>query len=76
MSPTPPSQLAQHANAGYEIPARLRTLHNLVFQYVSIGRYEAAELLNDALRIQEKTLGENHPAVSINDRFTVLAHNT
>ena len=137
MSPTPPSQLAQHANAGYEIPARLRTLHNLVIQYVSIGRYEvafllckqaledlektsghdhpdvattlnfilslsvvlkslqlnypflqcivffllfryqnkykeAAELLNDALRIQEKTLGENHPAVRIIDRFTVL----
>ena len=30
MSLTPPSQLAQQANAGYEIPARLRTLHNLV----------------------------------------------
>ena len=37
---------------------------------------EAANLLNDALSIREKTLGENHPAVSIIDRFSVLAHNT
>ena len=27
------------ANAGYEIPARLRTLHNLVIQYASQGRW-------------------------------------
>ena len=47
----------------------------LLFRYQNKYK-EAAELLNDALRIQEKTLGENHPAVSINDRFTVLAHNT
>ena len=32
----------QQANAGYEIPARLRTLHNLVIQYASQGRYEVA----------------------------------
>ena len=25
--------------SGYEIPARLRTLHNLVIQYASQGRY-------------------------------------
>lgn len=25
---------------GYEIPARLKTLHNLVIQYASQGRYE------------------------------------
>ena len=31
-SPTPPTQYASQANAGYEIPARLRTLHNLVIQ--------------------------------------------
>ena len=31
-SPTPTSQYVQQANAGYEIPARLRTLHNLVIQ--------------------------------------------
>ena len=43
-SPTPgsQSQYAQQANAGYEIPARLRTLHNLVIQYASQGRYEVA----------------------------------
>lgn len=38
MSPTPPSQYANQASAGYEIPARLRTLHNLVIQYASQGR--------------------------------------
>jgi hypothetical protein len=41
VSPTPSqsSQFAQNAaNAGYEIPARLRTLHNLVIQYASQGR--------------------------------------
>lgn len=42
VSPTPSqtsSQFASHAaNAGYEIPARLRTLHNLVIQYASQGR--------------------------------------
>ena len=38
--PTPPGQMAAAANAGYEIPARLRTLHNLVIQYASQGRYE------------------------------------
>jgi kinesin light chain len=43
VSPTPSqtSQYAQQAaNAGYEIPARLRTLHNLVIQYASQGRYD------------------------------------
>ena len=38
-SPTPPSQYASQANAGYEIPARLRTLHNLVIQYASQGDF-------------------------------------
>lgn len=41
VSPTPSqtSQYVNHAaNAGYEIPARLRTLHNLVIQYASQGR--------------------------------------
>jgi len=28
------------STTGYEIPARLRTLHNLVIQYASQGRYE------------------------------------
>ena len=33
-----PLTLYLQANAGYEIPARLRTLHNLVIQYASQGR--------------------------------------
>lgn len=37
LTPTPPGQMAAAANAGYEIPARLRTLHNLVIQYASQG---------------------------------------
>jgi hypothetical protein len=44
----------------------LRTLNwILVFIYRDQNKYkEAANLLNDALAIREKTLGENHPAVS------------
>lgn len=38
MSPTPPNQISYQASPGYEIPARLRTLHNLVIQYASQGR--------------------------------------
>lgn len=46
-------------NAGYEIPARLRTLHNLVIQYASQGRYEVAvPLCKQALEDLEKTSGE------------------
>ena len=53
-SPTPgqsQSQYAQQANAGYEIPARLRTLHNLVIQYASQGRYEVAVPLCKQVRM-------------------------
>ena len=32
------NKVLNQANAGYEIPARLRTLHNLVIQYASQGR--------------------------------------
>lgn len=45
LSPTPPSQIAYTASAGYEIPARLRTLHNLVIQYASQGRYVSSLFL-------------------------------
>lgn len=38
-SPTPTSQISYQVSAGYEIPARLRTLHNLVIQYASQGRF-------------------------------------
>ncbi|XP_014482207.1 PREDICTED: kinesin light chain isoform X2 [Dinoponera quadriceps] len=65
ISPTPPSQFAQQVNAGYEIPARLRTLHNLVIQYASQGRYEVAvPLCKQALEDLEKTSGHDHPDVA------------
>ena len=64
-SPTPPAQYVQQANAGYEIPARLRTLHNLVIQYASQGRYEVAvPLCKQALEDLEKTSGHDHPDVA------------
>uniref|UniRef100_A0A3B3CD99 Kinesin light chain n=1 Tax=Oryzias melastigma TaxID=30732 RepID=A0A3B3CD99_ORYME len=54
---------AQHG--GYEIPVRLRTLHNLVIQYASQGRYEVAvPLCKQALEDQEKTSGHDHPDVA------------
>ena len=40
------------ANAGYEIPARLRTLHNLVIQYASQGRCADVELLENISKLQ------------------------
>ncbi|XP_021947318.1 kinesin light chain isoform X1 [Folsomia candida] len=65
MSPTPPSQFVQQASAGYEIPARLRTLHNLVIQYASQGRYEVAvPLCKQALEDLERTSGRDHPDVA------------
>uniref|UniRef100_A0A8C6LVC9 Kinesin light chain n=1 Tax=Nothobranchius furzeri TaxID=105023 RepID=A0A8C6LVC9_NOTFU len=62
------SQIAAVAAAqqgGYEIPARLRTLHNLVIQYASQGRYEVAvPLCKQALEDLEKTSGHDHPDVA------------
>lgn len=56
---------SHQANAGYEIPARLRTLHNLVIQYASQGRYEVAvPLCKQALEDLEKTSGHDHPDVA------------
>lgn len=50
LTPTPAGQMmAASANAGYEIPARLRTLHNLVIQYASQGIFEFSYLLFDFL---------------------------
>uniref|UniRef100_UPI00358FDCC9 kinesin light chain 1-like isoform X1 n=1 Tax=Myxine glutinosa TaxID=7769 RepID=UPI00358FDCC9 len=50
---------------GYEVPARLRTLHNLVIQYVSQGRYEVAvPLCKQALEDLERTSGHDHPDVA------------
>lgn len=66
LTPTPAGQMmAASANAGYEIPARLRTLHNLVIQYASQGRYEVAvPLCKQALEDLEKTSGHDHPDVA------------
>ena len=45
--------------------ARLRTLHNLVIQYASQGRYEVAvPLCKQALEDLEKTSGHDHPDVA------------
>ncbi|VDP05576.1 unnamed protein product [Soboliphyme baturini] len=64
-NPTPAHSMAASATAGYEIPARLRTLHNLVIQYASQGRYEVAvPLCKQALEDLEKTSGHNHPDVA------------
>lgn len=55
----------QQQITGYEIPARLKTLHNLVIQYASQGRYEVAvPLCKQALEDLEKTSGHNHPDVA------------
>ena len=57
--------MAASASAGYEIPHRLRTLHNLVIQYASGGRYEVAvPLCKQALEDLEKNHGHDHPDVA------------
>uniref|UniRef100_A0A4W4FTU8 Kinesin light chain n=1 Tax=Electrophorus electricus TaxID=8005 RepID=A0A4W4FTU8_ELEEL len=57
--------VAAAQQGGYEIPARLRTLHNLVIQYASQGRYEVAvPLCKQALEDLEKTSGHDHPDVA------------
>lgn len=66
IQPTHSSAAAAAAQqGGYEIPARLRTLHNLVIQYASQGRYEVAvPLCKQALEDLEKTSGHDHPDVA------------
>uniref|UniRef100_A0A3B3XXU1 Kinesin light chain n=1 Tax=Poecilia mexicana TaxID=48701 RepID=A0A3B3XXU1_9TELE len=60
-----PSAAAAAQQGGYEIPARLRTLHNLVIQYASQGRYEVAvPLCKQALEDLEKSSGHTHPDVA------------
>ena len=60
-----PSNDNAATGSGYEIPARLRTLHNLVIQYASQGRYEVAvPLCKQALEDLEKSSGHNHPDVA------------
>lgn len=59
------SDAAGHPVNTYEIPARLRTLHNLVIQYASQGRYEVAvPLCKQALSDLEKQSGREHPDVA------------
>uniref|UniRef100_A0A8C1Q9G8 Kinesin light chain n=1 Tax=Cyprinus carpio TaxID=7962 RepID=A0A8C1Q9G8_CYPCA len=65
ISPPHSSAAAAAQQGGYEIPARLRTLHNLVIQYASQGRYEVAvPLCKQALEDLEKTSGHDHPDVA------------
>uniref|UniRef100_A0A671XCV4 Kinesin light chain n=1 Tax=Sparus aurata TaxID=8175 RepID=A0A671XCV4_SPAAU len=60
-----PGSKSAAQQGGYEIPARLRTLHNLVIQYASQGRYEVAvPLCKQALEDLEKTSGHDHPDVA------------
>ncbi|KAI6216196.1 Kinesin light chain [Aphelenchoides fujianensis] len=64
-NPTPATAMAASASGGYEIPHRLKTLHNLVIQYASQGRYEVAvPLCKQALEDLEKNSGHNHPDVA------------
>lgn len=56
---------SESAMGAYEIPARLRTLHNLVIQYASQGRYEVAvPLCKQALEDLERASGREHPDVA------------
>ena len=62
---TNPNMPVSIAGSGYEIPARLKTLHNLVIQYASQGRYEVAvPLCKQALEDLEKNSGHDHPDVA------------
>ncbi|XP_042556165.1 kinesin light chain 3 [Dipodomys spectabilis] len=57
--------VAAAQQGGYEIPARLRTLHNLVIQYAGQGRYEVAvPLCRQALEDLERSSGHCHPDVA------------
>ncbi len=57
--------MAFQSTGGFEVPSRLRTLHNLVIQYASQGRYEVAvPLCKQALEDLEKTSGREHPDVA------------
>ena len=58
MSPYQSANGSFVSTTGYEIPSRLKTLHNLVIQYASQGRYEVAvPLCRQALEDLERTSG-------------------
>ncbi|EDV20284.1 Kinesin light chain [Trichoplax sp. H2] len=59
------SESSVDMNTAYEIPNRLKTLHNLVLQYTAQGRYEVAiPLCKQTLEDLEKTSGHDHPDVA------------
>ena len=61
------------SSTGYEIPARLKTLHNLVIQYASQGRYEVAvPLCRQALADLEKSSGHQRKRNSKDVRLGIL----
>jgi len=63
--PSPHAGDMAQAAGSFEIPTRLRTLHNLVIQYASQGRYEVAvPLCKQALEDLERTSGHEHPDVA------------
>ncbi|CAF1362823.1 unnamed protein product [Rotaria sp. Silwood1] len=65
MSPSQSASGSFMSATGSKIPARFRTLHNLVIQYASVGRYEVAvPLCQQALEDLEKTSGHQHPDVA------------
>ncbi|UJR36261.1 hypothetical protein I4U23_028991 [Adineta vaga] len=65
MLPTQTTNNSSNFTTDYHIPDRLKTLHNLVIQYASQGRYEVAvPLCRQALEDLEKTSGHQHPDVA------------
>ncbi|CAF1104541.1 unnamed protein product [Adineta ricciae] len=63
--PTQTTNGSVNSISDYHIPDRLKTLHNLVIQYASQGRYEVAvPLCRQALEDLEKTSGHEHPDVA------------
>ncbi|KAI6221889.1 Kinesin light chain (KLC)-like protein [Aphelenchoides fujianensis] len=65
VQPTPAAAMAASSSGGAEIPPRLKTLHSLVIQYASQGRYEVAvPLCKQALEDLERNCGHNHPDVA------------
>ena len=60
-----PSDDQEQSENDQEIPARLKTLYNLVIQYTTEGRYEVAiPLCRQALQDLEKTTGHQRTSVT------------
>ena len=76
MSPSQSATGSFISTTGYEIPARLKTLHNLVIQYASQGRYEVAvPLCRQALEDLEKTSGHQRKFYrSFTHPYLILFH--